>query len=107
MEQKDVNPSVVIIVKDIQYIMDNHKYLQYNSTGRVAEVREFLEERCGFKKDIWSTKKYTGLNWLHVARDRVYGNYEPAPNLQRCDIHDLVNEYFSNKQEYRQINLKG
>ena len=107
MEQRDINPAVVLLVKDIQYIKDNFRVLQYECKDRVAEVRKFLEEECGFKTQAWKTNDHLNLVWLNTNDGYVNGNIRPRTDLQKCDIHDLVNEYFREKQKYKPINLKG
>lgn len=88
-----IGVSTIKVVRDIQYIEDNFKMLQYECRNRVAEVRGFLDEACGFKTKHWHTSEHLELVWLNAADGYVNGNIKPRKDLQMCDIHDLVNDY--------------
>lgn len=98
----------ILEVTDVHFIMKYAKQLQFESTHRVKEVRDYLENNLGFKHDSWNTKYFLHLHWLNITDNYVKGNERPRPDLQKCNIDFLINNKCVITTEYfKPINLKG
>ena len=100
----------MIYISDKQYILDNYPILQFECTGKVGLVRDYLEKECGFNhySYSWSTKQYEWLNWLNINKfdNTVQGNITPHPNKIKCNIDFLLGISILDLHEYKLVNLK-
>lgn len=98
----------ILIVTDVDFIMKYAEQLQFESTNRVKEVRDYLENDLGFYKGLWYTKGFLYLNWLNITNNLTEGNEKPRADLQKCNIDFLINSKCGITSEYfKPINLKS
>ena len=98
----------ILEVTDVAFIMKYAKQLQFESTHRVKEVRDYLENNLGFKHGSWDTKDFLYLHWLNITDNFVQGNQRPRADLQKCKLDFLINLKCEIIAEYfKPINLKS
>lgn len=98
----------ILIVTDVDFIMKYAEQLQFESTYRVKEVRDYLENDLGFDHGAWSTRDFLHLKWLNVTDNFIQGNEKPRADLQKCNIDFLIdNKYGITTEVFKPINLKS
>ena len=98
----------MVYISDKQYILDNYTTLQFECTGKVGLVRDYLEKECGFDHDSWSTEQHEWLNWLNIIEcdNTVHGCEEPYYSKIKCNIDFLLGISILDVHEYKLVNLK-
>lgn len=78
----------MMYITDKEYILYKYRLLQFECTGKVKLVRDYLEKECGFKHANWKTEEYEWLNWLNTSKfdNTVQGTYRTSKvkNVLRC-----------------------
>ena len=103
------------IIRDKQYILDNYPTLAFDCIDKIDEVRNYLEQECGFTRAGWDSKNHTDLVYLYVDsydRNEIYGSYELDKSLKLCSLNYLINQTsinrdLTNNSLFKSINLKG
>lgn len=98
----------MMYISDKQYILYNYKILQFECTGKVKLVRDYLEKECGFKHANWQTEAYEWLNWLNINKfdNTVHGSEKPDDTKIKCNIDYLIGISTSDIEMCKPINLK-
>ena len=97
----------ILIVTDVDFIMKYAEQLQFESTNRVKEVRDYLENDLGFYKGLWYTKDFLHLKWLNITNNLTQGNEKPRSDLQKCNIDFLIdNKCVITTEVFKPIKLK-
>lgn len=96
------------------FILKNFSSMYFDCRGKVKEVREYLENECGFHTANWDTKEYLGLEVLYVSSSdglhEVHGEFREDGKSFPYNVYSIKNllqgSNLCNKSVYRPIRLK-
>lgn len=95
------------------FILKHFSNMYFDCRGKVKEVREYLENECGFHTANWDTKEYLGLEVLYVSSSdglhEVHGEYKNDKSFPYT-VYSIKNllpcSNLYNKSVYKPIRLK-
>lgn len=96
------------------FILRNFSNMYFDCRGKVKEVREYLENECGFHTADWDTKEYLDLEVLYISSicesHEVHGEFRENGKAYPYTVYSIKNllqgSNLCNKSVYKPIRLK-